>query len=48
MRHIDRITVDYLVNWSSYYTDWSADTSGTRPRDHSRQAFGTDGFEEGP
>lgn len=31
VRHVDRITVDYLVNWDSYYTNWSADTSGVRP-----------------
>ncbi len=31
VRHVDRITVDYLVNWGSYYTNWSVDTSGVRP-----------------
>lgn len=47
VRHIDRITVDYLVNWSSYYTNWSADTTGDRPGDDSRQASGTSGpYEE--
>lgn len=31
VRHVDRITVDYLVHGDSYYTDWNADTSGPGP-----------------
>lgn len=31
VRHLDRITVDYLVHGDSYYTNWSADTSKVRP-----------------
>lgn len=27
VRHVDRITVDYLAHRDSYYTDWSADPS---------------------